>query len=300
MEKKNEKRLWVTIDTEMDADIHWKKTQPACFSSVVEGIPAILRPIWNEYDIKPIYFVSPEVLGSDECCEILKEEIRKGAIIGAHLHPEHIEPLKEEAGGGEEKFPCIAYSREVERAKIDNLSKLIQERLGVHVEWYRAARFGADVDTIEILQELGFKYDSSFTPNIDWSDRGGPNHKLSPINSYYIDLKDIYDNGEKTEGIKEYPVTIMGKRFGVLGKFLPDNWLFYRWLRPTHMLYIEQRSMIREAKKTKIADIVMMFHSMEIMIGKTPYVRTKWMQNYYIWRLKKTISYAKKQGYFSI
>ena len=41
----------------------------------------------------------------------------------------------------------------------------------------------------------------------------------------------------------------------------------------------------------------MMFHSMEIMIDKTPYVRTKWMQKYYLWRLEKILQYADKKGY---
>ena len=36
----NDKRnLWVSIDTEMDADIHWKKRWPPEYSSVCEGIP---------------------------------------------------------------------------------------------------------------------------------------------------------------------------------------------------------------------------------------------------------------------
>jgi len=290
--------LYVTIDTEMDADIHWEKAQPAQFSSIISGIPQILRPIWDEYKINPIYFVSPEVVESDECCRVLKEEMRKGAIIGAHLHSEYIEPYKEDSAKiQEEKFPCMAYSREVEKAKINNLMRLIQSRLGVRPEWYRAARFGADADTIEILQELGFKYDSSFTPNIDWTDKGGPNHKLAPLNSYYIEIPDIYKDNGITEGIKEYPITIMGKRFGILGKLLPDKWLYYQWIRPSHMLYIEQKHMIKILRKKGVRDIVMMFHSMEVIVGKSPYVRTEWMQKYYIWRLKKTIEYARKQGY---
>lgn len=291
-------KLYVTIDTEMDADIHWKKRQPAQFSSILEGIPQILRPIWNEYEINPIYFVSPEVVECEECCRILRKEIRKGAIIGAHLHPEYIDPCKEDLARIQvEKFPCIAYSQEIEKEKINNLVKLIQERLGVRPEWYRAARFGADSDTIRILQELGFKYDSSFTPNIDWTDKGGPNHKPAPLNSYYIDIQNIYKDNGILEGIKEYPVTIMGKRLGIFGRLLPDNWICYQWIRPSHMSYIEQRHMINILRKAGVRDIVMMFHSMEVMVGKSPYVRTKSMQKYYIWRLRKTIEYAKNMGY---
>lgn len=293
--------LYVTVDTEMDADIHWKKKNPPQFSSVLVGIPQILRPIWDQYKINPVYFVSPEVAENEKCCRILRAEIKKGAVIGAHLHPEYIEPCKKNMAEADiECFPCTAYASKVEKAKIQNLLKLIQDKLGVRVEWYRAARFGADKDTIQILKELGIKYDSSLTPGIDWTSMGGPNHKSTPLYSYCMNGQDIYTAGKLREGIREFPVTIMGKRWGILGRLLPDRWLFYRWLRPSHMTYAEQKHMIRELKKDGIQNIVMMFHSMEVMVGKTPYVRSKWMQKYYIWRLKKTIGYAVKKGYHSI
>lgn len=291
-------KLYVTLDTEMDADIHWRKSNMPCFSSVTEGIPRFLRPIWDLYHVNPIYFVSPEVAESEECCRILKEEIKRGAVIGAHLHPEYIEPeRKGYRAGVPSEFPCFAYEREIEKEKLKNLVTLIEKNLGVKPVWYRAARFGADNDTISILKELGFQYDSSVTPYIDWSKKGGPDHSRATVKSYYIHGNEIYRASDKKEAIKEYPVTIMGKRWGFLGNLLPDNWLFYKWIRPSHMTYIEQKNMLRFAKRSGIKDVVMMFHTMEIMVNKTPYVRNTFMQTYFLWRLKKTISYARKMGY---
>ena len=245
------KQIIITLDTEMDADIHWKKKEPVGFSSILTGIPTIYRPLWDKHNICPIYFVSPEVVENDACCEILKYEI--------------------------------------EKEKIKNLRDLIRQKLGYNPIWYRAARFGADEDTMKILDELGFKYDSSFTPGIDWSLKGGPDHSKSLIYPFKIKERDI----------TEYPVTIAGKRFGVLGKVLPNHWLFYRWLRPTHMTLLEEKHLIDELSRKGVENLVLMFHSMEIMINKTPYVRNKWMQKYYLWRLDKTIGYAKKKGYVS-
>lgn len=165
-------KLYVTVDTEMDADTHWKKAYPPRFSSVLYGIPHILRPIWDRYHVTPVYFVSLEVAGNRRCCAVLEEELKKGAVIGAHLHPEYIDPdRKDMTGNAPAEFPCSAYSREVEKEKLQNLTRLIEENIGVTPVWYRAARFGADADTISILEELGYQYDSSFTPGIDWSDR---------------------------------------------------------------------------------------------------------------------------------
>lgn len=292
-------RLYVTIDTEMDADIHWKKNYPAMFTSVTEGIPNLLRPIWDKYQVTPIYFVSPEVIEDEECCKVLQSERSKGAIIGAHLHPEYIEPEKKHLKGGEPaEFPCFAYNKDIEKKKIENLTQMIESKIGERPIWYRAARFGADKDTIEILQEAGFKYDSSFTPHIDWSSKGGPNHSKTPLDKYYIDTADIYSANRGYKGkIIELPVTITGKRWGLLGKLLPQNWLFYKWIRPSHMTYLEQKSMLRKLRKEERKSIVMMFHSMEVMVGKTPYVRNKFMQKYFLWRLEHTIICAKKYEY---
>lgn len=292
-----EKRLWVTIDTEMDADVHWQKSWPPQYTSVCEGIPQLLRPIWDRYKVHPVYFVSPEVLYCEECCEVLRDEVKKGAIIGAHLHSEYIDPDSkwgERVEKTTSQFPNSACSTEIESQKIDNLTRMIESKLGVKPVWYRAARFGADLDTIHILKKLGYQYDSSVTPNIDWTSKGGPDHSKAPEEMYPIAEDNFYANGDS--GIVEYPVTILGKRWGLLGKMLPDNWLFYRWLRPTHMTYLEMRRLVKQLKERQV--LVMMFHSMEVMVNKTPYVRMEWMQRYYLWRLKKILGYGQKMGYF--
>lgn len=284
------KKMYVTLDTEIDADIHWVKGKQWSFSSITEGIPRYYRPIWDEYQINPIYFVSPEVLEDDASCKVLMGEIERGAVIGAHLHPDFIEPEKTPKGAVPlEKFPCSGYEYEIEKAKIKNLRNKIKERFGVKPIWYRAARFGADGDTIKILSELGFKYDSSFTPGINWQSKGGPDHSGILPGTYQIE----------PYGIIEHSVTIAGKRLGYLGNMLPDHWIFYRWLRPTHMTFWEEKSLLREMDKNGEKELVMMFHSMEVMVNKTPYVRTKWMQAYFIWRLRKTLEFAQRLGYQS-
>jgi len=295
----NQKRLLVTIDTEMDADIHWHKSWPPTFSSVTEGIPKYLRPIWDKYDVHPIYFVSSEVLYSEECCQVLRKEIEKGAVIGAHLHPEYIEPGKiwgTEIENVTPQFPNSAYETQIESEKIKNLTLLIQDKLGVTPTWYRGARFGADTDTIKILRKLGYQHDSSLTPNISWVSKGGPDHSRAPQECYPVSDDDIYGvNIAEENAFYEHPVTILGKRWGVIGKLFPNNWLFYVWLRPTHMTYLELKRILNKVKDRK--ELVMMFHSMEIMINKTPYVRNKWMQKYYLWRLSKSLEYARKEGF---
>lgn len=293
----------MTLDTEMDNDIHWGKHYPPEYSSVIEGIPGMLRPIWDCYQVHPVYFVSPEVLYDARCVAVLKEEVGKGAIIGAHLHPEYIEPDRTWGKGIEReqaKYPCSDYPDDIEKEKLKNLTELIKDRLEVTPIWYRAARFGADGNTIRTLNELGYRYDSSVTPRIDWTSRGGPDYRDAPAGEYRISTESLQKEarGETDfSGIIEKPVTIYGKRWGFIGHILPDHWLFYRWLRPTHMTYWEMKHILRQMDRDGMDEGVMMFHSMEVMINKTPYVRTRWMQRYYLWRLEGILKYARKKEY---
>lgn len=295
--KELENKLFVTIDVEPDCDIHWARSSPLTFLSITEGIPKYLRPIWDKHSINPIYFVSPEILNNKESCSVLKEEIKKGAIIGAHLHSECIGPnktMKTIAGKSSLEYPCYAHNSNVEKEKIKNLTLLINKKLGVNPIWYRAARFGADSETIPLLLELGYSYDSSVTPCIDWSFQGGPNHSLAPQQPYYVSTN-IHKPTKKSNLI-EVPLTIDGKRLPLLNKFLKNKWWFYNWLRPTHMTFFEQKLLVKRFfKKYSKPTFVLMFHSMEILPNKSPYVRNTLSQKRYLRNLDATIAYINKK-----
>lgn len=287
----------ITIDTEPDCDIHWKRSRPVTFESVTFGIPSILRPIWDKFGIRPVYFVSPEVVESDECCRTLKDEIARGAEIGTHLHSEYIEPQRKHediAGTASDEFPCFAYDAEIELAKIKNLTELIEKKLGVRPVSYRAARYGADLDTIKALEKLGYKVDSSVTPDTDWRSYGGPDHSRAPKQPYFISQTDYYSAGRGA--ILEVPITVSGKRL----PFLPGRWMFYRWLRPTHMMAFEMKSLVSEFARNYPSPVLnLMFHSMEVLPGKTPFVRTKLGQKMYLCRLNSILRYITKMGFES-
>jgi hypothetical protein len=289
------KTFCITIDTEPDCDIHWKRSQPLVFESVLSGIPDILRPIWNTYNIKPVYFVSPEVINNEQCCQILKNEIKSGAEIGTHLHSEYIEPqMKYNQADGtlSSEFPCFAYSDDVEYEKIKNLTGLIKQKLNIQPISYRAGRYGADLATVKSLEKLGYKVDSSVTPDISWSSFGGPDHSIASKQPYFVDNENLYKSGSMK--ILEVPISISKKRF----PFLPEKWMFYRWLRPTHMTAFEMKRLVNEFLANFENPVLnMMFHSMEIIPGKTPFVRTKFEQKLFIRRLEKVIQYIIKKGF---
>lgn len=291
------KTFCITIDTEPDCDIHWKRSHPLSFESVLSGIPEILRPMWNLYNIKPVYFVSPEAINEEQCCRVLRNEIKLGAEIGAHLHSEYIEPqarYSKSDGTISYEFPCLAYSDDIEFEKIKNLTSLIKQKLNIQPVSYRAARYGADLATIKSLEKLGYKVDSSVTPNINWSAAGGPNHSAAPKQPYFVNHENLYRPGNMK--ILEVPITISKKRL----PFLPDKWQFYRWLRPSIMTAFEMKTIVNEFLAAFENPVLnMMFHSMEIIPGKSPFVRTKLGQKHSLHRLEKIIQYVMGKGFES-
>ena len=285
----------ITIDTEPDCDIKWKRSDPLTFESVCIGIPEYLRPVWNKYKIKPVYFVSPEVLHDSDSCKVLRREVEFGAEIGTHLHSEYIGPNQtytEFNGTNSKEYPCFAHDTGIERAKIQMLTERIEDRIGVHPISYRAARYGADLDTIKSLMQLGYHVDSSVTPHIDWSSQAGVDHSMGPDQPYFIAMDNYYQAGESD--FLEIPITIAGKRLPLL----PDKWLFYRWLRPSHMTVWEMKSLVKMLQRKYPNNLVlnMMFHSMEIIPGKTPFVRNRWHRKLYMKRLTGIVSCLVSQG----
>jgi hypothetical protein len=134
--------------------------------------------------------------------------------------------------------------------------------------------------------------DSSVTPDIDWSSIGGPNHSAAPKQPYFVNYENLYCPGSMK--ILEVPITISKKRL----PFLPDKWLFYRWLRPTHMTAFEMKMIVNEFLADFEEPILnMMFHSMEIIPGKSPFVRTKFEQKFFLRRLEKIIRYMTGKGF---
>jgi len=280
----------VTIDTEPDSDYKWSKITPRTFKSVEIGIKDVLRPIFSNYNIKPVYFISPGVAGSRLCRDILLRELDKGSEIGNHLHAD-------EMGRTGKGYACYDLSGEDEGRLIYEAHELIKNNFDVAPLSYRGGRFGTDMETLLSIQRLGYHVDSSVTPNIDWSGKGGPNFIGFPDQPYFIDLGNGSFNGSCARSkMLEVPVTVGKRRLRVL----PARWYFFRWLRPSHMSALEMKILLREFMK-RVSDkgplvFCMMFHSIEVIPKASPYVRNAVQQKYFLRRLKTIIEYLKSIG----
>lgn len=261
---------------------------------MTSGIPDLLRPIWNTFGVRPIYFISPEVVTDERSVEVLRREVEAGAILGAHLHSELVEPHASMSQVPE--FPCTANPPHVVHQKLANLTDSFESCFDFRPEWYRAGRFGADLDTIRSLAALGYRFDSSVTPNLDWTSYGGPDHSTAPLQPYWISAEDLYSPAapEHSLGIVEVPVTVGGKRWGRVGRLLPDHWSCKLWLRPTHVTAAEQTRLIREwSGRFEHPTLVMFFHSYEVMVRTSPYVWNRRMQKSFVNRIASVLEHLR-------
>ncbi len=277
----------VTIDVEPDCSVKWQRSDPLAFVNIEMGIAKILHPLFEECGVRPTYLISPEVLKHHQSVEILKA--LKNCELGTHLHSEYIGPeLKYEnpAGTQSSQFPCNLPD-ESEFAKIKSITELFNECFGYHPKSYRAARFGADSDTLKWLVKLDYKVDTSVTPHINWQSKGGPDFRDYPVQPYWI------ENGK----LLEVPVTIEKKRLWLL----PDKWFCYKWLRPSIMTCFEMKRLIDKFTPKNQTPVVlnMMFHSMETIPKASPYVRTKMGRKRFLKKLKNIFEYLQNLNFES-
>lgn len=164
--------LLVVVDTEEEFD--W--FQPLARSSVtVKAMQQVFlgQEMCDAFDIRPTYVVDYPVAAQIEGFGPLKAFVDSGrAQIGAHLHP-WVSPPHSEAVTAKNSFPGNLPA-ELEEAKLNHLTRQIQESFGLRPVIYKAGRYGSGPNTPAILERLGYAVDLSPAPPFDFSSGGGP------------------------------------------------------------------------------------------------------------------------------
>lgn len=223
-----ETRLLVTIDTECDKSSNWRTASPLTFRGVTETIPGRLQPLFTRFGIRPTYLLSPEVMTHPESVATLRS-IRDSELT-THLHGDYIVPKIKTwdfAGSITDEMQW-EYGHDLERAKLAALTEMFRQQFGYQPLSFRAGRFGAGPHTGKILQDLGYRIDSSVTPHICWTSRRGekrPDYRGYGEMPYTLGLEgDIAKPG--TGGLLELPVTILPK--GAVGANNPAEPVWFR------------------------------------------------------------------------
>lgn len=303
--------LIITIDTEEEG--LWSDTFRGAgnTASNVNGVPNF-QSVCDNHALKPTYLVNSPVVADDNAASIIAAIAEHGGCeVGCHIHPWNTPPFVEDISVAQ-SYLCNLPLHE-QRARLETVTRQIQQRFGAQPRSFRAGRYGLDAAGAEILQELGYIVDSSVCPFMDYSADGGPDFRGAPWRPYHIgaDIRQPAAAGE-TGGLLEVPVSFgfnwanfpmangvyealahpslkplrfrgIAGRLGLLNKikFSPEK-NDAKALRQLANSYRSQNSPC----------LVMMFHSSSLVPGMSPYVTTPEDLKTFLETIDKTIDYC--------
>jgi glycosyltransferase involved in cell wall biosynthesis/SAM-dependent methyltransferase len=271
-------RFCVTLDVERDYGKGWETPTTRTFRSVVEALPQRFEPLCKAHGTRPTYLVSAEAMLDLDAAAALRS--RTDCELGAHLHAEYLPPGPRPAQWSDPSLRIRAMQRDLapedERERLATLTRLFEQQFGRRPTSFRAGRFGAGPRTGAFLQELGYVVDSSATPLVAWPGNDGtdgPDWRNVPSTPWRAHRSgDLRLAGDSP--LFEIPVTIVeAARIGCGGK---DP----TWLRPWYsdratMLAILEAAARDEDRGMPWRTLCMMFHSMELVAGASPYAQTE-------------------------
>ncbi|QZT36382.1 hypothetical protein K5X82_14115 [Halosquirtibacter xylanolyticus] len=297
------KNIIITIDTECDKSVDWSNSEPISFFGIHVGVKTRLQPLFEKYNIKPVYFISYEVMCNRESVDYFKDlHQRNKCELGTHLHFEYINAKFENIQGKHCDGIQSELSLDDERIYLDILTDKFKECFEFSPVSFRAGRFGISKNTASLLSDLGYKIDSSITPGIHWK---------YDSNNDYLDFtgcsRDLYfvdeEKGLKFEGnskLLEVPITTIPKKsFKNLLKRLIGRGLDIDWLRPMIISTEDAYNLINNDLKNTLP-LVVMFHNMEVVPKLSPYVTSESESLSYLSFLEKLFIKCKKHNIKSV
>ncbi|MDA5193590.1 polysaccharide deacetylase family protein [Govanella unica] len=176
--------LLVVIDTEEEFD--WSAPfdrKNRAVTNIAEQVHA--QALCERYGVTPTYIIDYPVASTPESVAVFRDWAASGrAVVGAHLHP-WVNPPEIEDVNRRNSYPGNL-EPEVERAKLEALTRTIAENVGQRPTIYKAGRYGIGPNTPGILSELGYDIDLSVVPATNYDGDGGPDFRGFPHEPYWF------------------------------------------------------------------------------------------------------------------
>ena len=285
--------LQVTIDVECDKDPGWRTRDPLTYRGVVEALPKRLLPLLDRLGVHATFLLSPEVLCDSECMDLFCG--LQGHELGTHLHGEYMAP----------ELPCkdfgkistdamqLEYGVELERSKLETLTRLFEMQCGAKPASFRAGRFGIGPQSGRILQDLGYLCDSSVTPGVLWTTVSGerrPDFRKLDCLPWFVDHGgSLIEPGDSA--LLELPVTILR------GQAADELHWFRPWYEPPDgLLAIVDTLAQASTRGSTLVPLTMMFHNVELVPGASPYPQSEIEVDRYLDDLERTLTHALERG----
>lgn len=283
----------ITLDTEPDNE--WGRPRTATTDNA-RFVPRF-HEICQRHGFPVTYLLTLEMAEDPFLRDYLRPRAAAGECeIGAHLHPWNTPPLTPLTDDDLHHHPYpFEYPVDVQRAKLETLVDAIERRYALRPVSYKAGRWGLDGAHAALLDQLGFRVDTSVCPGVDWgpshgapNGRGGPNFATAPLLPYRLSADDVCRPGALS--VWEVPPTIVF--YSAVGRYVPGVQTLYRkvrrvrrlfdrqhlgaqWLRPYPYQTAARLGRVAELARAAGSPVLnMTLHSSELMPGCSPYNKT--------------------------
>jgi hypothetical protein len=294
-------RFVVFVDTEEEFDWRAPRSRDSVSTNTIRHLPEF-QEVMIAHGVKPVYMIDYPVADNERAAAVLAEMVASGGCdVGSQLHPwvnppfdEDVNTLNSYAGN----LPV-----ELERAKLTALTDRIEKTIGVRPTVYRAGRYGIGENTGRLLEEAGYRVDTSVRPLFDYSFEGGPSFMKHDPRPYWAgpqgDLLELPLGVTFTGQLRRYGRLLFGdgeshnNRIAALAR---SGMLARVALTPEGMPLDDVKRAVDHMIKDDLRVLSFSFHSPSLAPGHTPYVRTSAdLMNFYGW-WDKLLAYLAEIG----
>jgi len=233
------KQVLITIDTEGHRGVDSVKR--LIYGTTRDGKQyGIVRimDLCDQHNVKAIFFVDiAEVwdYGKEKIADVIKLIRQRGHFVGIHIHPDHMADSK--------RLFLWEYTKEEQYEIIKKCLDFYSEVTNEKPIYFRAGKYGANYDTLDILNELEVKYDFSENYGQKWC---GINPPVA------------YNMPQKYKEIYEIPVTsYCSLKFGKYKRYdkIDGEMLFSEFKRVMRKIANDKRDIV----------VILFFHSFSLL-----------------------------------
>ncbi len=295
------KRFTVFVDTEEEFDWSQPRSRDHVGTSAMQYLPEFQK-LMDAHGISPAYLIDYPVASTPSAADVIAKMLSDGnCSVGTQLHAWVNPPFDEDV---------ITYNSfagnlpvELERQKLRLLTEKIELVTGKRPIIYRAGRYGIGPNTAILLEEAGYRIDTSVRPYFDFSNEGGPNFIKHDPRPYWAGPTGLILEAPLgvtyTGQLRRYGRYLYGSgrsRTKMLAAFARSGMLSRIALTPEDMPIDDVKSAISAMLGDGVQYLSFSFHSPSLAPGHTPYVRNSGqLSEFYRW-WDKVLSFLQRQG----
>lgn len=310
MNNSSMKQIVVSVDTEEEGLWGGKYTIEGNTTENLRGLERFQAEC-ERLSVPPTYLIDAPVLDDHRAIDQLARWQEKNACeVGAHCHAWCNPPISMHEVSSKTSYLCNL-PKDVQRDKLVWLTEKIAQAIGRKPTSYRAGRYGFDQVSAEILDDLGYKVDSSVLPMHDYRSQGGPNFLMASRKP------SRYFGHDSSRKLVEIPITAgfaagsykTRRRFWIGLRKQP--WKALRMagiadrlgltrrvkLSPEGTQFNNLKRLVDACHHDGLSTLVLMLHSSSLVVGLSPYSKDAEMLQTLFQRLSLIINHAVALGY---